>query len=237
MECQAGVDMFLRSITTRNLRYVVFVGDGDSACYGKVSNACTDMYGDSYSVTKEECVGHIQKRMGYGLREFKRKKKGQRLCDNKSVGGAGRLTDAFIDRIQNNYGEAIRNNNDVLSMKTAIRAIYEHMIKDDELSLVQQHMHCPKTTNTANTCKHWQDRLHNKGMYTEDSRLPSVFKSELKYLFERLSDDELLKRCLHSLTQNQNESINNVLWPLCSKKDFLWFKKAFVLCNGNHYDI
>ena len=60
MECQAGVDMFLRSITTRNLRYVVFVGDGDSACYGKVSNACADMYGDSYSVTKEECVGHIQ---------------------------------------------------------------------------------------------------------------------------------------------------------------------------------
>ena len=33
MECQAGVDMFLRSITTRNLRYVVFVGDGDSAFF------------------------------------------------------------------------------------------------------------------------------------------------------------------------------------------------------------
>ena len=93
------------------------------------------------------------------------------------MGGAGRLTDAFIDRIQNNYGEAIRNNNDVLSMKTAIRAIYEHMIKDNELSLVQQHMNCPKTTNTW-----WQDKLQNKGMYTEDSRLPSVFKSELKYL-------------------------------------------------------
>ena len=90
-ECQAGVDMFLRSITTRNLRYIVFGGDGDSACYGKVSNACTDMYGDSYYVTKEECVAH--------LRKYKRKKKGQKLCNNKFVGGAGRLTDAFIDRI------------------------------------------------------------------------------------------------------------------------------------------
>ena len=84
-------------------------------------------------------------------------------------------------------------------------------------------MPCPKTTNTW--CKYWQDKLHNKGMYTEDSRLPSVSKSELKYLFERLSNDELLKRCIHSLTQNQNESINNVLWSLCSKRTFCDLKK------------
>ena len=78
MECQAGVDMFLRSIGNRNLRYTVFVGDGDSTTYGKVCEACVDMYGDSYPVAKEECVGHIQKRMGTGLREFKRKKMGQK---------------------------------------------------------------------------------------------------------------------------------------------------------------
>ena len=104
-------------------------------------------------------MSHIQKRMGSGLMDYKRKKKGQKLADTKSVGGPGCLTDAFIDRMLNNYGEAIGNNNDVPSMKTVILAIYHHMIKDDELSLVQQHMHCPKTTNTR--LKYWQDKLHS----------------------------------------------------------------------------
>ena len=49
--------------------------------------------------------------MGSGLREHKQKKglkrKCQKLAATKSVGGAGRLTDTFIDRIQNNYGKAI----------------------------------------------------------------------------------------------------------------------------------
>ena len=139
MECQAGVDMFIRSISTRNLRYSAFVGDGDSACYTKVRDARADIYGESFCVVKEECLGHIQKRMGSGLREYKQKMRGQKLDDNKSVGGAGRLTDAFIDRMQNNYDEAIRNHNEVNSMKTAILAVYNHMIKDDDLSLVQQH--------------------------------------------------------------------------------------------------
>ena len=60
---------------------------------------------------------------GSGLREYKRKMRGQKLDDNKSVGGAGRLTDAFIDRMQNNHGGAIRNPNDVNSMKTPIKCI------------------------------------------------------------------------------------------------------------------
>ena len=128
MECKAGVEMFLRSRET-NLRYTVFVGDSDSACYAKVRDACFDKNGASYTVIKEECVGKIQKRMGSGLRGYKRKNKGRKSADGKPVGGIGRLTGAFIDRIQNNYGETIRNN--VVSMKNVIMAIYKHMIKDD----------------------------------------------------------------------------------------------------------
>ena len=32
-----------------------------------------------------------------------------------------------------------------------------------------------------------------------------------------LSNDELLKKCLHGKTQNNNESTNNVIWKRCSK--------------------
>ena len=104
MECDAAVEIWLRSIETRSLRYTTFVGDGDSSCFGKVREASTNKYGNSYRVEKEEYVGHIRKRMGTGLREFKRKRSGQKLADGKGVGGMGRLTLAAMDRMQNNYG-------------------------------------------------------------------------------------------------------------------------------------
>ena len=56
--------MFLQSSDNRNLRYTVFVGDRDSATYGKVRESCAEMYGDTYPVAKKRCVGHIQKKRG-----------------------------------------------------------------------------------------------------------------------------------------------------------------------------
>ena len=48
--------------------------------------------------------------MGSGLRELKRKRKGEKLSDGKLLGGKGRLTDKIIDKTRNYYGEAVRNN-------------------------------------------------------------------------------------------------------------------------------
>ena len=85
--------------------------------------------------------------MGSGLREYKKKMRAQ-------IG-----SDALqMHRIQSNYGEAIRNNSEMDTMKTAIFAVYHHMIKDNELTLIQQHKYCPMYKNTC--CKFWQDKLH-----------------------------------------------------------------------------
>ncbi|GFX56422.1 uncharacterized protein TNCV_73681 [Trichonephila clavipes] len=54
------------------------------------------------SVTKYECIGHVQKRVGARLRKLKSK--------NKNLSGKGKLTDSFIDRLQNYYGIAVRSN-------------------------------------------------------------------------------------------------------------------------------
>ena len=56
--------------------------------------------------------------------------------------------------------------------------------------------------------------------YTVDTRLPAVFKSEVKCPVDRLSNEMLLQRCLKGLTQNQNAFINNMLWSICSKRTF-----------------
>ena len=109
MEKDGSVEIFLRSTETRRLRYTTFVGDGDSSSFGAVANAVNRKYGDKYPVEKEDCIGHIQKRLGAALRSYKNKKQGVLLSDGKGVGeggggGSERLTDPIIDRMQTAYG-------------------------------------------------------------------------------------------------------------------------------------
>ena len=92
MEKEAAVEMFKRSIPLYNLKYTTYVGDGDSSSYGEVCDAMFKKYGDEYIVVKEDCVGHIQKRMGTNLRTLKKNPKGKKLSDGLTVGGRGRLT-------------------------------------------------------------------------------------------------------------------------------------------------
>ena len=72
METQGAIRMFSRSIESRNLKYTQFVGDGDSSRFGWVAEEMKQKYGASYVVMKEECVGHVQKRMGTALDEYKK---------------------------------------------------------------------------------------------------------------------------------------------------------------------
>ena len=88
-------------------------------------------------------------------------------------------------------------------MKESIKAIQCHMIEDTSMSLEKQHRHCPKGKNTW--CKFWADKRNNTNTYDHSKRLPEVFMKELDPIFERLSDESLLTRCLQGLTQNQNE--------------------------------
>ena len=65
-------------------------------------------------VVKEECVGHVQKRIGTNLRTLKKSRKGQLLEDGLKISAKGRLTDEVVDNLQRYYGMAIRSHpNDV----------------------------------------------------------------------------------------------------------------------------
>ena len=213
METDGAKEIFLRSMNN-NLIYEVFVGDGDSSSFGRVKEACYEKYGELYTITKEECSGHVQKRMGTRLREYKRINKGKKLSDGRSVGGRNRLTDKWIDDLQKYYGQAIRSNvGNKEGMKNAIWAMFDHCITDDTKSLDEQHAKCPKD----GWCRYWNDQDN----YKPGKRLPNVFRAELEPIFKDLSADALLDRCLLGLTQNQNESINNVLWRFCPKITFI----------------
>ena len=63
MEVAGAIEIFTRSIETRALKYIEFIGDGDSSTFCKVKEALGMKYGDDYSIIKEESVGHVQKRI------------------------------------------------------------------------------------------------------------------------------------------------------------------------------
>jgi hypothetical protein len=74
METEGVSMLFSRSIEKHSIRYNPFIGDGDSKAFRRV---CKDKpYGDEYIISKEECIGHVQKRMGTRLRNLVKKKQG-----------------------------------------------------------------------------------------------------------------------------------------------------------------
>ena len=97
MEKDVTVEMFTNSIDRRKLKCVEYVGDGDTNSFGAVVQAVAEKYGDNYKAEKKDCIGHIQKRMGNALRNYKSDCRGTPLADGKTVGGAWRLTDKRID--------------------------------------------------------------------------------------------------------------------------------------------
>ncbi|GFS77479.1 uncharacterized protein TNCV_320511 [Trichonephila clavipes] len=62
METVGAIRIFERSLIKRDLQYTEYYGDGDSKGFLHVK----DTYCEN-SVTKPECIGHIQKRNYYGI--------------------------------------------------------------------------------------------------------------------------------------------------------------------------
>ena len=206
MESAAVVKMFNRSEPLYGVRYVNYLGDGDSQSFKSV------VHSKPYDcdIVKLECIGHIQKRVGGRLRRLVKDYKGRKLDDGKSIGGRGRLSQKEIDSLQVYYGKAIReNNSSVDDMRKAIWAIYFHKLSTDDNPT---HGLCPKD----GWCKYNVD----KDNYKHKHGLPEAVMLAMKNIFKSLSDRDLLKRCLHGKTQNNNESFNNMVWLRCPKTTF-----------------
>ncbi|GFX03808.1 uncharacterized protein TNCV_2113801 [Trichonephila clavipes] len=140
MESEGALRIFSRSLPNYNVRYVQYLGDGDSKGFLRVQES--NIYGDEFPVEKLECIGHVQKDDGARLRALKNNLKSTKLSDNKPISGRGRLTDAEILLLQKYYGLAIRRNvgKSVADMSKSIWAIYFHKLSTDENP---QHALCP----------------------------------------------------------------------------------------------
>lgn len=218
MEAEGVLNIYRRSEETRKVRYLKYLGDGDSKGFLKVSEA--KVYGPEATVEKLECIGHVQKRMGARLRTLRNSLKSKKLSDGKGISGRGRLTDAEIDKLQSYYGSAIRKNcsNSLDDMVKGIWAIYFHRLSSDSNP---QHGLCP--TGPESWCRY--NRAKETGeKYCHKHPLPEAIALAIKPVFRSLTDRKLLEKCMHGRTQNPNESFNSCIWKRLPKTKFIGMK-------------
>ncbi|XP_076545772.1 uncharacterized protein LOC143305567 [Osmia lignaria lignaria] len=207
MEVDAVIEMFERSVEKHHAKYAKYIGDGDAKTFKGIIDI--DPYHGDPVVIKKECVGHVQKRMGARLRKIKK--------DNKGIGGKGpgKLTDKLIDELSLYYGLAIRRNPEsVDDMRNEVWATYYHKSSTDENP---QHKYCPP--GESSWCK-WQKAVSEgilQDFVHENPPLSEKVLELIKPIYENLSSENLLTRCLGSETQNNNESFNSLIWTFAPK--------------------
>ena len=203
MEVTGVERIFSRSIETHRLCYTDYYGDGDSKSFSSVEHVYSPKV-----VKKKECIGHVQKRVGTRLRKLKKTEKGLTKLG---------ITNNVVDRLQNYYGMAIRSNvGNLDKMKKAIYAALFHVCSSVKYNY---HVHCP--TGVDSWCTYQLDVANTTKMHKSTKGLPEEAIKYLKPIFESLSDDSLLLKCLHGKTQNQNESFNGLIWRRTPKDRFV----------------
>ena len=156
MEVVGAMRIFGRSIEKRKLRYNKLVGDGDCKSHAAV----IDFY-PGMKVRKLQCVGHVQKRVGNRLLKLKKNVKG--------LGGRGKLSKTVIERLQNFYGIAIRQNvGNLKEMQKACCATLFHVASSKDK--LYHNAYCPPGKDSW--CKYQQDIANGTQTYKHGKGLP-----------------------------------------------------------------
>ena len=159
--------------------------------------------------------------MGTALRNLKVTHRGRKLDDGKTIGGAGRLTDALINSLQNYYGDAIR-------LQGMVRAVQASLLHTNSSDDHPRHQLCP--TGERSWCG-WQ-RAQAKGEPYQHKKkpVPSAIVQLLKPVYARLGSPELLKKCLDGYHQNANESLHSLVWKFCPKILYMGSNSVELAC-------
>ena len=134
------------------------------------------------------------------------------------MGGRGRLTDATIDRLQIYAGVAFQQNvGDLKSMKSSFLDSLFHVASSKDN--LYHYPHCPIGPNSW--CKYNANRANNTQTYKLAPGLPRDIIYKIRPIFLELSKDSELEKCLHSKTQNANESFSGTIWEYIPKTTFV----------------
>ena len=101
-------------------------------------------------------------------------------------------------------------------MKSTIYESLFHCASSDQRNL---HQYCPD--GSESWCRYKQGKANNTDLHTPGPGLPDDITKLIKPIYARLSADILLSKCLDGKTQNQNESLNGMIWTRLPKSIFV----------------
>ena len=149
----------------------------------------------------------------------------------KALTGKGRLTDKVINTLQNYVGMAIRQNSGkLLEIRNSVIAALLHCTNFSSEST--RLAFCP--TDKGSWCKWQSDQVTGESTYKHKINLP-VCQEKLKPIFQELVNIDMLKKCLHGMTQNSNKSFNQLIWNRCPKNVFTSRSIVEMAVNSHSY--
>lgn len=216
MEVESARILWNRSVERHKLRYTVLLSDGDAKTFNTL--ASLKPYGEDVQLEKEECINHVSKRLGTALRNIVSdcKKRGVTLGGR----GHGMLTQNAIRKLTIYYNRAVRGHKTVEGMRKAVMASLHHCYSTDQQP---SHEFCPPGPESwcffqQALAQHKVPGPHKKLVHTPLKR--AKLHEHLQPIYERLTEENLLNRCLSGKTQNANEALHSLIWGRCSKDNF-----------------
>ena len=236
MEPAAAEKLWSRSVDI-GFRYVRFISDGDAKTFKTIRdmNNGQGAYGSANQVVKEECINHVSKRLVTHLTNLS---KARQMRTGRSLGGQGRLHKKIIDILQMYFADNVRKakNTSPAYMRKTILATFYHCSSTDEKP---RHELCPKDKwcfyqNALAAGKTPKPHREMNVGFTLD---PDEWKDVLQ-VYQKLTTDDLLIRCLRGKTQNPNEHVHSRVWRMCPKHKnvklrYVDFAAAQAVCNYN----
>ena len=125
------------------------------------------------------------------------------------------LSEPVIDKLQNYFGIALQSNlNTVEQMQKAIWPSFFHVSSSEKKNFQD---YCEKSSSS------WcQYQINDTNIYKPGRGLS---QNVIKPIYLDLINPVELKKCLHGLTQNQNESFNSMIWERAPKTTYCGYEK------------
>lgn len=201
-----------------NMRYTTFISDGDSSAYIAVKNLNNgnDLYGEEHQMAKEECINDVSNRLGTALRKLSKQVSTEVAADGtkkrkRSLGGRNRLTENVITYLTRYFGITVRSKRITTpaQMRDDIHSSFKHSSSRDENP---KHHHRPATKDSwcfySKALANNEDPKNNQEMKIRFQ--PAADELTLvKEVNDRLTEGDIILKCLVGRTQNPNESIHS----------------------------
>ena len=200
MEPEAAQRIWGRSLERNRLVYSVFVGDGNSKAFQRVTTL--NPY-PLVKVQKEECLTPVAKRLKKNLKEIEPSTKTKTYIQHK-------LPEWKADYIASNYSTVILQNRGTTpdKLSRALRLLNH---------AAGIHSGCPTGENS------WC-RWNRPSISTTPATLNTFTTVDIQKVQEAFNTYATTEFCSHltlGLTQNTNESLHNMIWCLCSKNKYV----------------